>query len=171
METLQNVMLRQQNIYKKEQETISEYVQSEVTDTIEKKPVLRHTESEILLPLQHIEKTLNQTVLPKMERKEEEKISLVHQQKEQINQEVVEEVLNQLEADRKVKIQNETTEQTEHIVVNQIQKTKKEIMTESQQIVENMIHRELQTNLHTISEQVYRDLEKRLLSERRRRGY
>ena len=105
-----------------------------------------------------------------MERKEE-KISLIHQQKEQINQEVVEEVLNQLEANRKVKIQNETTEQTEHIVVNQIQKTKKEIMTESQQIVENMIHRELQTNLHTISEQVYRDLEKRLLSERRRRGY
>ena len=171
VETIQNVMLRQQNIYKKEQETISEYVQSEVTDTIEKKPVLRHTESEILLPLQHIEKTLNQTVLPKMERKEEEKISLIHQQKEQINQEVVEEVLNQLEADRKVKIQNETTEQTEHIMVNQIHKTKKEIMTESQQIVENMIHRELQTNLHTISEQVYRDLEKRLLSERRRRGY
>ena len=171
VETLQNVMLRQQNIYKKEQETISEFVQSEVTDTIEKKPVLRHTESEILLPLQHIEKTLTQTVLPKMERKEEEKVSLIHQQKEQINQEVVEEVLNQLEADRKVKIQNETTEQTEHIVVNQIQKTKKEIMTESQQIVENMIHRELQTNLHTISEQVYRDLEKRLLSERRRRGY
>ena len=158
-------------IYKKEQETISEFVQSEVTDTIEKKPVLRHTESEILLPLQHIEKTLTQTVLPKMERKEEEKVSLIHQQKEQINQEVVEEVLNQLEANRKVKIQNETTEQTEHIVVNQIQKTKKEIMTESQQIVENMIHRELQTNLHTISEQVYRDLEKRLLSERRRRGY
>lgn len=171
VETIQNVMLQQQDIYKKEQETISEFVQSEVTDTIEKKPVLRHTESEILLPLQHIEKTLTQTVLPKMERKEEEKVSLIHQQKEQINQEVVEEVLNQLEANRKVKIQNETTEQTEHIVVNQIQKTKKEIMTESQQIVENMIHRELQTNLHTISEQVYRDLEKRLLSERRRRGY
>ncbi len=171
VETLQNVMLQQQNIYKKEQETISEYVQSEVTDTIEKKTVLRHTESEILLPLQHIEKTLTQTVLPKMERKEEEKVSLIHQQKEQINQEVVEEVLNQLEANRKVKIQNETTEQTEHIVINQIQKTKKEIMTESQQIVENMIHRELQTNLHTISEQVYRDIEKRLLSERRRRGY
>lgn len=171
VETIQNVMLQQQNIYKKEKETISEFVQSEVTDTIEKKPVLRHTESEILLPLQHIEKTLTQTVLPKMERKEEEKVSLIHQQKEQINQEVVEEVLNQLEANRKVKIQNETTEQTEHIVVNQIQKTKKEIMTESQQIVENMIHRELQTNLHTISEQVYRDLEKRLLSERRRRGY
>lgn len=170
-EQMHELMQSQKLIHEKEEQTISEFIRNHITEKKETEQRQEHLELKQFMPIQQVERTLKDTMLPRLEIKQGEQIDFIHQQKTRMEREVLEEILRDLETQKSTSIKEETTIETEQIISNQIQKTKKEILVENQQIVEEMIHRNLQTNLHSISEQVYRDIEKRLLSERKRRGY
>lgn len=170
-EQIHELMQSQKLIHEKEEQTISEFIRNQVTENNEIEQRQEHLELKQIMPIQQVERTLKDTMLPRLKVKQGEQIDFIHQQKTRMERELLEEILRELETQKSTNIKEETTIETEQIISNQIQKTKKEILVENQQIVEEMIHRNLQTNLHSISEQVYRDIEKRLLSERKRRGY
>lgn len=170
-EQIHELMQSQKLIHEKEEQTISEFIRNQVTENNEIEQRQEHLELKQIMPIQQVERTLKDTMLPRLKVKQGEQINFIHQQKTRMERELLEEILRELETQKSTNIKEETTIETEQIISNQIQKTKKEILVENQQIVEEMIHRNLQTNLHSISEQVYRDIEKRLLSERKRRGY
>lgn len=100
----------------------------------------------------------------------EKKVQLVHKTREQMNQEVVDEVLETIEnstfSRQTVRQKNEETLSVEH----QIEKLRNELITQSREQITHMMAHSMKTHVHEISDMVYLELERRLKNEQRRRG-
>lgn len=117
------------------------------------------------------EKILN----PKFNRIEEsvENIQLIHKHTENIlSEDILEELQYQnqvLQKKTEVMTQEEETNRT--VVTKNNINTTNQIVEQTTQDVTNLVKEGLQRNLNSISEQVYNRLEKKLVTERKRRGY
>lgn len=86
-----------------------------------------------------------------------------------------EEVLAQIT--RNSRVINQQQENTTEIIKNstviqeKLKETRQEILVENRKNITELIQRSLQTQMSTISDQVYQNLERRLFNERKRRGY
>ncbi|SEF39152.1 hypothetical protein SAMN02910276_00027 [Butyrivibrio sp. Su6] len=103
------------------------------------------------------------------------KIEKVHRKSETISSEDIEETLNQYRRNITREIKNEVKQETESIqntttnkVINTINTTKQEIETPD---IRRMVQEGVNASLGTISDKVYTKIERRLASEKSRRGY
>lgn len=100
----------------------------------------------------------------------EKNVQLVHKTREQMNQEVVDEVLETIEnsalSRQTVRQKNEETLSVEH----QIEKLRNELIAQTREQVTHMMAHNMKTHVHEISDMVYLELERRLKNEQRRRG-
>lgn len=103
---------------------------------------------------------------------ETQPISIVHKTTEQgLDEEMVEELIrkNQTVSQKQETVTQTVTEQ--HVTNEQIKHVVEERMVQNIQDINEEMKRSLQRQMGEISEQVYNRLEKRLQSERRRRGF
>lgn len=103
------------------------------------------------------------------------KIEKVHRKSETISSEDIAETLNQYRRNITREIKNEVKQETESIqntttnkVINTINTTKQEIETPD---IRRMVQEGVNASLGTISDKVYTKIERRLASEKSRRGY
>lgn len=88
---------------------------------------------------------------------------------------IEEEVLEQITRNSRVinQQQENTTEMIKNstVIQEKLKETRQEILVENRKNITELIQRSLQTQMSTISDQVYQNLERRLYNERKRRGY
>jgi hypothetical protein len=98
-------------------------------------------------------------------------VSLVHATRENIQEGLIEEVTQNIKRDTAFGLN--TYEQTNETQVTQSQLTqlKGDLIRESEENITRLVNQNIQTQVHTISDMVYLELEKRLRNEQRRRGY
>ena len=97
-------------------------------------------------------------------------VRFVHKQ---VTNEVTEELLEQLQQQRtqntvRTVTEQETTQQTIHQV--DVRQMEHQVVTQTTEDITELVNRTLSRQMKTISDQVYRQMEKRLQSERNRRG-
>ena len=101
----------------------------------------------------------------------EKNVQMVHQTKEQISGEVVEEVLETLQNSTLFKTRLDQENEEAAITQRQLQDIKNEIIRQSSEQITSFMERGIRTQVHAISDMVYLEIERRLKNEQRRRGY
>lgn len=96
---------------------------------------------------------------------------MIHKEKQQLRDEIREEVLNSLDRIQIHNTQEIDYQQVESMTQKQIEETKREIIKRQQETIQEIVNRKLMTQMGTISDKVYKDIERKLQGERRRRGY
>jgi hypothetical protein len=98
-------------------------------------------------------------------------VSLVHTSKENIHDEMVEELVQSVKRDTSQSVDmSEQTNETQ-VTLKELQEMKNELIRQSEENITRIVNRNMQTQVHAISDMVYLELEKRLRNEQRRRGY
>lgn len=100
-----------------------------------------------------------------------EQLNLIHQTSSQLDEETIADIKKSIHEEQVQVLEQQNVIREEH-QVEQIKSETKQQITRNQEInIAELIQQNLRTQLGTISNQVYQKLEKRLESERRRRGY
>ena len=97
-------------------------------------------------------------------------ISLVHREEEQINEELLETIRQRTQSVVREETHEERNIQKSSVTETKLQETSNHIRLEQTEDVEELIRQKLQQSLGRISDQVYGRIEKRLQTERKRRG-
>ena len=101
----------------------------------------------------------------------EKNLELIHKAREQMSEEIVDEVLEALESSS-ITMKNLLEKQEETVITQkQLQDIKNEIITQSEEHIQHFVNQNLKTQIHSISDMVYLELERKLKNEQRRRGY
>lgn len=101
----------------------------------------------------------------------EKNLELIHKAREQMSEEIVDEVLEALESSS-ITMKNLLEKQEETVITQkQLQDIKNEIITQSEEHIQQFVNQNLKTQIHSISDMVYLELERKLKNEQRRRGY
>lgn len=101
-----------------------------------------------------------------------QQVELVHKVEEQlINEELLEEIRGQSQKTVKTEQTEETTVQNQREVHQVVQEAVKRIQTNRMEDIEEIVQQSVKRQLNNLSDQVYGKLEKKLQTERKRRGY
>lgn len=100
-----------------------------------------------------------------------EDLRLIHHSTQQLSEEKMEEVRNSLRSELYQTKNDVDIVHSEQVIEKKFIETKQEIINTTQKNVTELIQQNLRTQIQSISEQVYQDIERRLNHERRRRGY
>lgn len=122
-------------------------------------------------PITHIESLQREDVAVPRQVTHYEMTQLVHKEKQQLRDEIKEEVLNSIERMQINTTQELDYQQVESITRKQMEETRNEIIKRQQETIQEIVNRKLMTQMRTISDKVYKDIERKLQEERRRRGY
>lgn len=129
------------------------------------------------LELQHIMKQTEieeRLVVPELTRREERRtaVGLVHKVEEQI---LTEELINEIKSQTVDNVREETREVNEIHSVNRTQKqineTVNRIQVNQQENIEELVKQNVKKQINQLTDQVYGKIEKKLQTERKRRGY
>ena len=146
-----------------EQQVLKEQREQKRKDSIRKITENIETESELV--------EQNYRILQNMQSEEISKLNMVHHQTLQMDELVMDEVRSSLQNElRQTRNQIEHVH-TEQIIEKKVIESKQDILNTTQQNISQMIQQNLGTQVQSISDQVYRNIEHRLNSERKRRGY
>lgn len=100
-----------------------------------------------------------------------QEVSLVHPAKESLEEEILQELKENRERKQSV-VKNVTdTVYSQQVTESQMQKINSEMILKNQEAVTQMVQRDLSRQIGSITDRVYQNLEHRLQSEKRRRGY
>jgi hypothetical protein len=102
---------------------------------------------------------------------ENENVRLIHATKSELGQEFVEEVTQNIKRDTSLDITRIDQEEKSQVTISDITHLKQELIKQSEENITRIVNQNIQTQVHTISDMVYLELEKRLRNEQRRRGY
>ena len=146
-----------------EQQVLKEQREQKRKDSIRKITENIETESELV--------EQNYRILQNMQSEEISKLNMVHHQTLQMDELVMDEVRSSLQNElRQTRNQIEHVH-TEQIIEKKVIESKQDILNTTQQNISQLIQHNLGTQVQSISDQVYRNIEHRLNSERKRRGY
>ena len=102
----------------------------------------------------------------------QEQLKFVHKS---VGQTLEQQEINELLEQKKTTVENQKSqiELLEQITVleKKVQETKQEVMIQNKKSITELIQKNLQNQINTISDQVYQNLEHRLWNERKRRGF
>ena len=119
---------------------------------------------------QQEELTVVNTVVQKEVRRQQ--VELVHKVEEQLlNEELLEEIRQQNQKSIKTEQTEETTIQNKAEVHQVVQDYINRVQTNRVEDIEEIVQQSVKRQLSNLSEQVYGKLEKKLQTERKRRGY
>ncbi|MDD2972855.1 MAG: hypothetical protein PHE02_12085 [Lachnospiraceae bacterium] len=161
--SIENPILKQfqRDISRTVQEAATmEHLQGEVEEQIVDRIVERYREPEEILRQSEIRRD-----------EQIQNMEFVHKQVENVlSEEVLEELQQQNQIlQRRTEVQREETVENTTVTKNNV--TTNHIVEQATQDVTNLVREGLQKNINSISEQVYNRLEKKLVNERKRRGY
>ena len=101
-----------------------------------------------------------------------QQIEFVHKKEEQlINEELLEEIRTQSQKTIQNRETEETTMKNEREVHQVVQETVNKIQTNRVDNIEELVQQSVKRQLNQLSEQIYTKMEKKLQTERKRRGY
>ena len=122
-------------------------------------------------PITNIEALQQKEVAVPRQIVQNEVTQMIHKEKQQLRDEIKEEVLHSLDRIQIHNTQEIDYQQVESMTQKQIEETKREIIKRQQETIQEIVNRKLMTQMGTISDKVYKDIERKLQGERRRRGY
>lgn len=142
-------------------------------ENVTRAQLLRHKSADItiedMMTLQHLRTSSRDKIIT--EQAVEHGLQLVHKTKEQMNQELVDEVVMTLKERGVFKTNVSETKEETLFTQKELLDVRNEIIRQSEEHIANLVERNMKTQMHTISDMVYLELERRLKNEQRRRGY
>lgn len=173
--SLLNYIETNEREYKTYMHSVSNQVQetAQMEENVTRQELLRHRYADInikeMMTLENMKTSYLNGIT--VEQDVENSLQLVHKTKEQMRQELVDEVLVSLEESGVLKKNVSETKEETLFTQKELLDVRNEIIRQSEEHIANMVERNMKTQVHSISDMVYLELERRLKNEQRRRGY
>jgi len=100
-----------------------------------------------------------------------EQVSFVYHNQEQMQEDLIDEIKETLKKETIFSTQTIKQETETAVTQKQLQEIKQELIRQNEEVLAQAVNQELKKQVHTISNKVYVELERRLKNEQRRRGY
>lgn len=175
-----NEIEKQQLTLRKEIQEIPEWSTEKVENIQNKTKEILHTKEIQFVELrENVEKQMkrqqNELAVVNVNAQKEirrQQIEFVHKKEEQlINEELLEEIRTQSQKTIQNRETEETTMKNEREVHQVVQETVNKIQTNRVDNIEELVQQSVKRQLNQLSEQIYTKMEKKLQTERKRRGY
>ena len=175
-----NEIEKQQLTLRKEIQEISQIDTEKVENIQNKTKEILHTKEIQFVELrENVEKQMkrqqNELAVVNVNAQKEirrQQIEFVHKKEEQlINEELLEEIRTQSQKTIQNRETEETTMKNEREVHQVVQETVNKIQTNRVDNIEELVQQSVKRQLNQLSEQIYTKMEKKLQTERKRRGY
>lgn len=144
-------------------------MEEDVTHTKRMRHMSADRTIEEMMTLQHLRTSSLDNITT--EQAVEHDLQLVHKMRDQIDQELVDEVFISLKERGVFRTNASETKEETLFTQKELLDVRNEIIRQSEEHIANLVERNMKTQIHAISDMVYLELERRLKNEQRRRGY
>ena len=178
-ENLEETRERRHDLQMREAELIHETVEHVVTEELQEKAVLQKQEQQFMEMRRNIEKQIRRQEMEKVaelaatqREMQFRRVDIIHKTEEQlVTEELLETIQNHQRNIRKEEHREETMLHRDQINETMVQNTINRTQMNQIENIDELVQQTVRKQMNHISDQVYGKIEKKLATERKRRGY